>query len=80
MPLLMCAPPFTETKQIEEINGIISRLDDGKKTRYLDLTAKFTDANGEIPKDIMPDGLHPNTKGYEIWAEAMQPLLSQMMK
>ncbi len=67
-------------KQIEEINSIISKLDDGKQTRYLDLTAKFTDANGEIPKAIMPDGLHPNAAGYKIWAEAMQPLLGELMK
>lgn len=67
-------------KQIEEINGIIRKLDDGKQTRYLDLTSKFTDANGEIPKDIMPDGLHPNAAGYKIWADAMQPLLGDLMK
>ncbi|MEA3208329.1 MAG: hypothetical protein QOE70_1386 [Chthoniobacter sp.] len=65
---------------VEGINAIIRKLDDGKKTRYLDLTPKFLDANGEIPKDVMPDGLHPNTRGYQIWAEAMQPLLTQMMK
>ncbi len=67
-------------KQIEEINGIIGRLDDGKKTRFLDLTSKFTDTNGELPKNIMPDGLHPSAAGYKIWAEAMQPLLGEMMK
>ena len=67
-------------KAVEAINAIISKLDDGKKTRYLDLGSKFLDADGEIPKDIMPDGLHPATKGYEIWAEAMQPLLDEMMK
>lgn len=67
-------------QQIGEINAIISKLDDGKHTRYLDLTSKFTDTNGGIPKDIMPDGLHPNAAGYKIWAEAMQPLLGEMMK
>ena len=69
-----------QRKQITDINAEIRKLDDGKKTRYLDLTPKFTDANGDIPKDIMPDGLHPNAKGYQIWAEAMQPLLDEMMK
>ncbi len=67
-------------KQIAEINGIIRRLDDGQRTRYLDLTSKLTDTNGEIPKDIMPDKLHPSAAGYKIWAEAMQPLLSELMK
>jgi lysophospholipase L1-like esterase len=67
-------------RQIEEINSIISRLEDGKKTRYLDITPKFLDEKGEIPKSLMPDGLHPNTAGYRVWAEAMRPLLSEMMR
>jgi hypothetical protein len=29
------------------------------KTVYLDISQKFLDANGELPRDIMPDGLHP---------------------
>lgn len=69
-----------QRKQITDINAEIRKLDDGKKTRFLDLTPKFTDADGEIPKDIMPDQLHPSAKGYQIWAEAMQPLLDEMMK
>ncbi len=67
-------------KAVTTINEIISKYDDGKKTRYLDLTSKFLDAEGEIPKDIMPDGLHPNAAGYEIWAKSMQPLLNELMK
>lgn len=67
-------------KAVEGINAIISKLDNGTTTRFLDLGPKFLDASGEIPKDVMPDGLHPNTKGYQIWAEAMEPLLSEMMK
>ena len=27
----------------------------------------------------MSDGLHPSTKGYEIWAEAVTPTLSKFM-
>jgi beta-glucosidase len=67
-------------KKVEEINAIISKLDDGKTTRYLDIGSKFLDEKGELPKDIMPDKLHPTEKGYKIWAEAMQPLLDEMMK
>jgi lysophospholipase L1-like esterase len=29
---------------------------------------------------IMPDGLHPNAHGYDLWYEAMNPLLAEMMK
>jgi len=27
----------------------------------------------------MPDLLHPNTKGYEIWAEAMEPKIKELV-
>jgi beta-glucosidase len=66
--------------KIKAINAELAKLDDGKKTRYLDIGDKFLDAEGNIPADVMPDALHPNAKGYGIWADAMQPLLEEMMK
>ena len=66
-------------QKVEAINRIIAKLDDGGKTRYLDVSKSFLDADGEIPKDIMPDGLHPSAKGYDLWYEAMHPLLDKMM-
>lgn len=44
---------------------------------WLDLTEKLTDATGWVPKEIMPDELHPAAKGYEIWAEALKPYLRE---
>jgi lysophospholipase L1-like esterase len=67
-------------KKVEAINAIISKLDDGKKTFYLDVTKSFLDADGNIPKEIMPDSLHPNAKGYNIWFDAMQPTLEKLWK
>ena len=66
-------------QKVDAINRIICKLDDGKKTRYLDMSDRFLDADGEILKDIMPDSLHPNAQGYDIWYDAMQPLLDKMM-
>jgi beta-glucosidase len=65
--------------KIKAVNAELMALDDGKKTRYLDMGDKFLDAKGNIPQGIMPDGLHPNAKGYQIWGDAMQPLLNEMM-
>ena len=67
-------------KTIAEINSIISRLHDGKRVFYLDIGAKFLDAEGNIPNDVMSDALHPGPKGYEIWAEAVKGPLTNLMK
>ena len=65
---------------IAEINGLISRLHDGERVHYLDIGAKFLDGEGNIPKDVMSDALHPTGKGYEIWAEAVNETLRKLMK
>lgn len=67
--------------KIKAVNEIISKLDDGGKTvTYLDIGAKFLADDGTLPKEIMPDALHPNAKGYQIWADAVKPTLDAMMK
>jgi len=33
----------------------------------------------KLPRDIMPDLLHPNAKGYAIWAEAIEPTVKKLM-
>ena len=39
---------------------------------YMDIGPKFLDDKGVLSKDIMPDSLHPNAKGQEIWAAAIK--------
>jgi len=51
-----------------------------KKLQYLDIGPKFLTEDGTLPKDIMPDFLHPNTKGYQIWADAMDSTLQELLK
>ena len=70
--------PFRD--KIKAINTEIAKLDNGKEIKYLDIGDKFLDKDGTLPKDIMPDFLHPNAKGYQIWADAMDPTLQAMLK
>lgn len=65
--------------QIKAVNDAIARLDDGAKVKYLDIGEKFLDENGALPKEIMPDALHPNEKGYRIWADAIDATVQEMM-
>ena len=63
-----------------QVNEIVAKLDDGGKTvKYMDIADKFLDAKKDLPKDIMPDALHPNAKGYQIWADATLPTIKEMM-
>lgn len=65
--------------KINAINAALAKLDDGKTVRFLNINEKYL-VDGKIPDDVMPDQLHPNAKGYQIWAEAMQPLLDEMLR
>ena len=64
---------------ISQINAIISKLHDGTRVQYLDIGAKFLDPAGNIPTDVMGDALHPTTKGYEIWADAVIAPVTSLM-
>lgn len=73
-------PADPQRTQGREINARIARLADGSRVRFLDLGPKFLAPDGTLPKEIMPDFLHPSEKGYEIWAAAIKDPLEQMLR
>jgi len=62
---------------IKQINAIISTYGDDKRVTYLDIGDKFLQPDGTLTADIMPDFLHPSAKGYEIWANAIKPVVDK---
>jgi lysophospholipase L1-like esterase len=73
--------PTTKVRtQIDEINKIISTLHDNQHVFYMDIGSKFLAADGSIPRDTMSDGLHPTSRGYEIWAEAVHDTLESFLQ
>jgi len=66
--------------EVNQINEIISKLNDGKSIFYLDIGGKFLQPDGTLPRDIMPDLLHPNLKGYQIWADAIREPLAKLVE
>jgi lysophospholipase L1-like esterase len=66
-------------KKIKTVNEQIVRLDDRKNVRFLDLGPKLSNPDGSLSKEVMPDFLHLSEKGYQIWADAMAPLLKELM-
>ena len=61
-----------------KVNKVIAKLADDKTVFYLDLSPMFLAADGSLSKEIMPDLLHPSAKGYEIWAESIEPMVAKL--
>lgn len=62
------------------VNQLIAGLADGKSVFFADINAQFLNPDGSLSRDIMPDLLHPNERGYAIWARSMEPILQRLMK
>lgn len=62
--------------QTEKINACLpGLLGNYKNVTLIDINHKFLDVNGVLEPCIMPDFLHPNTYGYVLWGEAVEPFL-----
>lgn len=61
-------------------NQIISKLNDGEHVFYLDINQNFLNPDQSLSKDIMPDFLHPNRVGYQIWAISIKDKLAELEK
>ncbi|MHC4291567.1 MAG: GDSL-type esterase/lipase family protein [Planctomycetota bacterium] len=58
---------------------LASKIADGKHIFYLDINDAFLNEKGQLTEEVMPDLLHPNEKGYQLWAEAMEPTIQELM-
>lgn len=60
-------------------NKIIESLDDGKSVFYLDISKDFLSDDGTLAREVMPDLLHLSKRGYQSWAEAIEPKVAELM-
>lgn len=61
-----------------EINKTIEKFVDGDKIVGLNMDSRYLDAEGNLPKSIMADALHPGAEGYKLWADALEPILVKL--
>ncbi|MCC7084695.1 MAG: GDSL family lipase [Pirellulales bacterium] len=74
------AKPDSEMRaKIGKVNAKISKLSDGSNVVYLDIGPKFLNADGTLSKEIMPDLLHLSPQGYQIWADAIEPKVAELL-
>jgi lysophospholipase L1-like esterase len=65
---------------IKEANGKLAQLADNNQVFFMDIGEKFLTGDGTLTQEIMPDGLHPNLRGYRIWAEAISGRVKELMR
>jgi lysophospholipase L1-like esterase len=64
---------------IHAINERIARLADGKRVRYLNINDRLADKDGMLIEGVTVDGLHLSLRGYQIWADALKPILTEWL-
>ena len=71
--------PTSHRLILERASDLVSRIADGKHVFYCDVNHVFLNMDGSINHDMMSDWLHPSPAGAKAWAQAMEPLLSELM-
>lgn len=66
---------------IDKINANLSKLADGKRIRYLNVNDRLADRDGRLFEGMMNAGdkLHPTVKGYQVWADALKPIFTELL-
>jgi lysophospholipase L1-like esterase len=73
-------PSAPVRSSIATVNDGIAKLADGEQVFYRDLGAAFTEPDGSLAKEVMPDALHLSPEGYRRWAEAMREPLAAVLE
>ena len=64
---------------IADINRRVAAFTDGRAIRFINVNDKLADTSGIPAADVMRDGLHPTREGYQVWADALAPLLTTLL-
>jgi lysophospholipase L1-like esterase len=64
---------------INKVNERLERFAGAKKVRYLNINDKLADKDGKLLEGMSPDRLHLSVKGYQVWADALKPRLTELL-
>jgi len=73
------ADPTAVMASINRINDAIAKFADGKTIRYLNINDKLADSDGKLFDGMTGDRLHLSLKGYQVWADALKPLFTELI-
>jgi len=65
--------------EIDRINAALARFADGRAVRFVNVNDKRADSDGRLFDGVSDDRLHPTLKGYQIWADALKPIFTELL-
>jgi lysophospholipase L1-like esterase len=71
--------PLGVMPTINKINDNLAKMAEGKKFRYININEKLADKDGKLFPGMTVDNLHPTAKGYQIWADALKPIFTEIL-
>ncbi len=71
--------PDAQREKLNATNAILKTFANADTVTFLDIGDKFLGEGGKISKEVMPDYLHLSPKGYQIWAEAIEPSIKTLL-
>lgn len=73
------AKPDAIREKLANVSKLASAAADGQNVTFLDIGPNFVEPDGSISKEVMPDYLHLSPKGYQIWAQSIEPTLAALL-
>jgi cephalosporin-C deacetylase len=64
---------------INEANRQIARLADGRSIRYININDELAFADGHLHDGMSQDGLHLTPQAYQVWADALKPIFTEIL-
>jgi lysophospholipase L1-like esterase len=64
---------------IAAINERLAAHADGHQVRYVDIGDRLADSRGVLKGEMSEDGLHLSLAAYQVWADALTPMLEQRL-
>jgi lysophospholipase L1-like esterase len=84
--VLMGITPRTDSRggasvmpTIDAINARYAAMADGRVVRYLNINPQLAGDDSTPREGVTVDGLHLSLTGYQVWADALEPILREVL-
>jgi lysophospholipase L1-like esterase len=64
---------------IDAINERYARFADAPRVRYVNINAQLARSDGAPREGVTVDGLHLSLAGYQVWADALKPIFTELL-